>query len=157
MKIKFFSLLSVAALFLGACGNKPAETTAAATATTTSPATTPTPTPTPAAAPAVSFVLENKIEGNTGQPLADVLIRVNNQNTPIAKQAMGDFQEIEKADFARYNIPTEATTAVAGFWAGLGTAFYAVQKDGKVLVFEGFQDEGQPEYSYKEVKAIAVQ
>ena len=62
--------------------------------------------------------------------------------------------DVEKAQFADFKIPAEAAAAVSGFWAGLGTAYYAIEKDGKVLIFEGFQDEGMPEYTYKEVKSF---
>jgi glucose/arabinose dehydrogenase len=154
MKIKFFSLFAATALFLAACGNKPAESTVAAAVTTTTPAST---TPTPAAKATISLAVTKAYTGQTDEPLAQIAVLVNGKSTIFTENAMGEFQEVTKADFERYSIPAEAVAATSGFWAGLGTAFYAVQKDGKVLVYEGFQDEGQPKYTYKEIKAIPIQ
>jgi hypothetical protein len=56
--------------------------------------------------------------------------------------------EISRIDYKTFEIPENAISACGGFWAGLGSYFYLVEKDGKFVVFEGFTEEGQKEKGY---------
>jgi ABC-type phosphate/phosphonate transport system substrate-binding protein len=162
MKTVFLSSVAAAVLlFAASCGTKPADSnTAAATTTPASTTTTPASTTPAAAAPAtISFVAKALPEDKDNMtPYAEIYFSyvsaTKNAEIVVATQAMGEYNSVDKSSFAQLKIPAEAVAAISGFWAGLGTAYYAIEKDGKVLVFEGFQDEGMPEYTYKEVKSF---
>jgi predicted small lipoprotein YifL len=162
MKTVFLSSVAAAVLlFTASCGTKPADSnTAAATTTAASTTTTPASTTPAAAAPAtISFVAKALSEDKDNDtPYAEIYFSyvsaTKKAEIIIAPKAMGAYNPVDKAQFADFKIPAEAAAAVSGFWAGLGTAYYAIEKDGKVLIFEGFQDEGMPEYTYKEVKSF---
>jgi hypothetical protein len=165
MKSSFLFAFSTAILFFGSsCGNKSAENnTAAATTTTASTTTTPastTPEVAPPAAPATIALVSKALpeDQETQTPYAEVYFTYQSATKTaeivVAAKAMGEYSQIDKKEYERYKIPAEAAAAISGFWAGLGTAYYAIEKDGKVLVFEGFQDEGMPEYVYEEVKSF---
>lgn len=60
---------------------------------------------------------------------------------------------ISPTEYKSFQIPTDATSACGGWWAGGGDYFYTVIRDGKVKVFQGWQDEGQDDegYHWKEI------
>ena len=92
-------------------------------------------------------------EDSSANPHADVIFSANGTETKVA--SINACSDIDKADYKTYEIPDNAISAVGGFWAGLGSYFYLVEKDGKFVVFEGFTEEGQKEkgYYWKEWKS----
>ncbi|MES2555484.1 MAG: hypothetical protein V4604_04995 [Bacteroidota bacterium] len=61
---------------------------------------------------------------------------------------------IPASNFSQYEIPKTALTACGGWWAGAGDYFYAILKDSKVVVYQGWQDEEQKDngFHWKAVK-----
>src|SRR5687768_15356320 len=91
-------------------------------------------------------------EDSLGTPHADVILSVNGQERKIG--SINSCAEIMQGDFKTYQIPDNASSAVGGFWAGLGSYYYLVMRDGKAVVFEGSQDEGQAGYNWKEITTL---
>lgn len=56
--------------------------------------------------------------------------------------------EIARAEYAEKNIPADALMALGGWWAGSGDYFYLVMREGKPVVYAGWQDEGQTDEGY---------
>lgn len=77
---------------------------------------------------------------------------ISEQKTKLMEVSSG-CQIIEKAQFADYQIPNDATAAVGGWWAGAGDYFYAQQTGEKVKIFYAVADEAQetPGFKYKEL------
>ena len=77
---------------------------------------------------------------------------VNNVRTVIdSAQGCGI---IDKADYKDKQIPAEAVAACGGWFAGAGDYFYAIEKNGKIVVFKGWQAEEQEDegFHWEEVK-----
>lgn len=55
---------------------------------------------------------------------------------------------IPASNFSQYEIPKTALTACGGWWAGAGDYFYAILKDNKVVVYQGWQDEEQKDNGF---------
>lgn len=62
--------------------------------------------------------------------------------------------KIEPARYAEMGIPADAIDACGGWYAGGGDYFYLVRRDGRAVVFQGFQEEQQEDvgYHWAEVK-----
>ena len=57
-------------------------------------------------------------------------------------------------EYASHDIPSSAIDACGGWWAGAGDYFYLIEKNNRLLVYQGWLDEGQEDQSYhwKKVK-----
>src|SRR3989338_5402261 len=55
---------------------------------------------------------------------------------------------------ADYDIPADALASCGGWWAGGGDYFYAIWENNNVVVYQGWQDEGQKDngFHWKAVK-----
>lgn len=100
------------------------------------------------------------IEDDMGNPQTTIYLVVNDKKTLIGK-GVGNFNELDKKVFQdqNYQIPANALTACAGFWAGLSHHFCVIQKGNTLEVKEGFLDEGATENTkiqYKTIKKIAL-
>jgi len=65
---------------------------------------------------------------------------------------------IAEADYARYDIPSEAIDAGGGYFAGGGDYFYLLQDGNACLVMQGWQDEMQEDegFHYEQVRRFVV-
>lgn len=133
---------------LVSCKGKSSKTTN--TVPTDTVATAPA-TATAGAAP-VSLVCRDRGTDSLGTPHHDVYLSVGGAETKV--KSINSCSEIAKADYARHEIPAEAVAACGGWWAGAGDYYYVIMKEGKPVVFEGWQDEGQKDqgFHWKEFK-----
>jgi hypothetical protein len=60
---------------------------------------------------------------------------------------------IDSSDYKRYEIPEDAICARGGWYAGGGDYYYIVKRNGKLSVFEGWDEEQQEDkgYHWKEI------
>ena len=56
--------------------------------------------------------------------------------------------EIPKTEYKDKEIPANALAACGGWYAGGGDYFYAIEQAGKVVIFKGWQEEGQEDMSF---------
>jgi hypothetical protein len=126
--------------------SKTPETTVADTAKT-APVT-----PAAPATAAVTLLCKDTGTDSLGTPHYDVYLSADGKETKI--KSINGCAEIVKADYASHEIPADALAACGGWWAGAGDYYYVIMKDGKPVVYEGWQDEGQKDkgYHWKEFK-----
>jgi hypothetical protein len=93
-------------------------------------------------------------------PRSEVKLVIDYKNFDVGKcQACG---EIKKEDYDRYGIPKSAFSACGGWFAGGGDYFYAVRIENEILIYSGWQDEGQMEdnddsFHWKLTKSIPIE
>jgi len=93
-----------------------------------------------AVAEKIDLVCENQGEVNN-IPTAAVYFLAGDSKVKIA--AITVCETIEPEQYADYDIPAEALTAVGGWYAGAGDYLYAVREGEAVVVYRGMQDEMQ--------------
>lgn len=133
---------------LTACKGKSSKTTETAGTDTTKPVEQP-----PVSAPAsVQLICRDRGTDSLGTPHHDVYLVANGVETKV--KSINSCSEIPKSDYASREIPADALSACGGWWAGAGDYYFVIMKDGKPVVFEGWQDEGQKDtgYHWKEFK-----
>ncbi len=74
-------------------------------------------------------------------PLSQIGIVVNGKEYEISK-VPGEGGIIEKSDFMNNNVPATAISACSSWWAGSGDWFYVIQEANKVIVYKGWDGEG---------------
>jgi len=149
---RFFLSVIFGSLFLFACGNKASDkkTDNPASADTNQAVTKPT---TDTLQPAgIRLYCKDKGVDSMETPQADVLLVADGKETLI--KSVNGCSEITKESYQQYGIPKDALAACGGWWAGAGDYFYVVLRNGKPVVFAGWQDEGQEDdgYHWEEVK-----
>lgn len=84
-------------------------------------------------------------------PHSNILLSVDGVETKI--KTINSCAEISKDMYKQMDIPDDAIMARGGWYAGAGDYYYVVTRNGKVSVFEGWQDETQKEngYHWKEI------
>ena len=134
--MKKYTLLFVAiSTFFAACNNTPSSTKTAGDA-----------------AQKVELRCEDLGTDKMDIPHNRVVLLVNNVRTVIdSAQGCGI---IDKVDYKDKQIPAEAVAACGGWFAGAGDYFYAIEKNGKIVVFKGWQAEEQEDegFHWEEVK-----
>lgn len=100
------------------------------------------------------------VEDDMGNPRTSIYLIINDKEHLIGK-GTGNFNTLEKELYAekQYQIPSNALTACAGFWAGLGHQLYVVQKGNILEVKEGFLDAESPKgtrVKFKTIKKITI-
>lgn len=86
------------------------------------------------------------------QPQFAVYAIINESKAKITEIGM-PCQQIEPAEFANYQIPNEALSAVGGWWAGAGDYFYAKKEGKKIGIYYAGVDEAMeaPGFPYQKV------
>ncbi|MEO7982589.1 MAG: hypothetical protein ABI688_00780 [Bacteroidota bacterium] len=145
---KLFVIVCIA-VFLTACAgksNKAKEASAPADA-----AKAPTTDTAVASTAVVKLICKDMGTDSLATPHFDVLLSENGTERKI--KSINACGEITKAAYKTYTIPAEAIAACGGWWAGAGDYYYVVLRNGKPVVFEGWQDESQKEkgYHWKEI------
>ncbi len=104
------------------------------------------------------FIIKNLGENDTGNPYSLISVTYCNKTTEITR-ITGSATAIEKSEFKEKEIPQNALSACGAWWAGAGDYFYVVPSDKGVVVFQGWQDEGQEGegYHWKKWKEIVFQ
>ena len=84
-------------------------------------------------------------------PHFNIMLSVDGVETKI--KTINACAEIAKEQYKQMDIPDEAIMAKGGWYAGGGEYYYLVLLNGKIAVFEGWQDETQKEkgYHWKEI------
>lgn len=101
----------------------------------------------------VQFVItKNESDEN---PSSVIEISSGGKTSPVSKIS-GYADLIYKNDFKSKEIPENAITACGAWWAGAGDYFYVVSSANKLLIYQGWQDEGQTDqgYHWKKMKEI---
>ena len=117
---------------------------------------------------------QNKVASNKQNP-ANATLVCNTLRSPdtddmpltaVVVKAFGDSyavdtvsvcQALNPEEYAQYGIPDTAISAAGGWWAGSGDYFFlSLSPEGDVLVYQGWQDEGQSDegFHYKPVVRI---
>lgn len=147
MQSKFlrFGIISLVSIILYSCNNKSDKKVTKADTASQVPDAVP-----PTSGPPRLFCVDKGLDSND-TPHADVYLYLNGNESKLT--SINACSEISKEDYKAFEIPENALYAIGGFWAGLGTYFYLIEKDGKFVVFEGFTEEGQRGYHWKEWKS----
>ena len=84
-------------------------------------------------------------------PHFNIMLSVDGVETKI--KTINACAEITKDEYKKMDIPDEAIMARGGWYAGGGEFYYLVMLNGKISVFEGWQEEMQKEkgYHWKEI------
>jgi len=80
-------------------------------------------------------------------PRTDVMLSVDGNMTKL-QTISGEGQVYNKELYKSMGIPADALSACGAWWAGGGDYFYVVARDGKPVVYQGWQDEGQKKSGY---------
>jgi hypothetical protein len=102
------------------------------------------------------FYITHEVDSENEMPQSLIYVICQAETTLVAK-VMGDATLVEKSQFPDMDIPSNAITACASWYAGAGDYFYLVpDKRNMLKVFQGWQDEGQetPGYHWKKAKEI---
>lgn len=147
--VKLFSIAFSLAAAIIACKGKSSQPPEVPAKDTTQPVTEKPVVNEPAT---VRLVCRDRGTDSLGTPHNDVYLLVGGTETKV--KSVNACAEIVAADYARHEIPAEAVAACGGWWAGAGDYYYVVMKEGKPVVFEGWQDEGQKDkgFHWKEFK-----
>ncbi len=143
-KLLFASLLFFAAVILViACNNKSdkkADEKQADTAVTVIPSEK-----------GVKLICRDMGADSMEIPHYDLYLSVDAVQTKI--KSVNGCSDITKESYEQYQIPKDAIAACGGWYAGGGDYYYVILRDGKPIVFEGWQDEGQEDegYHWKEI------
>jgi len=86
--------------------------------------------------------------GTAEEPSYAVYLQVEDRKVKVAEIAV-QCEQLEPANFATYDIPGDALSAVGGWWAGMGDYLYVVQEDTALAVYQGFVDDMQEEPGYQ--------
>jgi hypothetical protein len=103
--------------------------------------------PAPESLTNVSLICQSLGEDEQGLPHTILLLGKNKETVTLDTLTM-TLNKIPKEDYAKMDIPTDAIDACGGWYAGGGSYFYVVKRDGKAVVFEGFQEEQQEDKGY---------
>ncbi|MCX6317641.1 MAG: hypothetical protein NTW29_10140 [Bacteroidetes bacterium] len=135
-------ILFVAACFIISCGNnsdsKP--TSAADTTQPTAPVQDTITNQPP------SFSCQVLPEDSMGIPHSILYLQSGGKKITI--DTIYSCGEIAPAEYAEKKIPADALMALGGWWAGSGDYFYLVVRNGKPVVYAGWQDEQQTDEGY---------
>lgn len=84
-------------------------------------------------------------------PETEVFLQLAENKTKVAD--VMDCEIILPKQFAEYDIPKNAISAVGGWWAGSGDYLYILEEDGEYVIKKTQVDEMQPDsaYQYQEV------
>lgn len=77
-----------------------------------------------------------------------VLLLSENGGTTLLDTLSLSLAKIEKEKYAEMGIPPEAIDACGGWFAGGGDYFYVVDRNGKAVVYRGYQEEQDTEKGY---------
>lgn len=93
-------------------------------------------------------------EAETG-PRYEVMLAWANGKVPVS--VITSCATIAPSSYPDYQIPTNALTAVGGWWAGGGDYLYAVEEGSQILIKQGSVDEMQvtQDYGYQIIAILA--
>lgn len=100
---------------------------------------------------ALRFECETRIDESTGSPFSEVFLLADEEKIKVAE--IGACDPFDASQYADYGMPSTTLAACGGWWAGAGDYLFAVQEGDSVLVFQGWQEEGQTDegFHYKRV------
>ena len=86
--------------------------------------------------------LDGGMDNSISAPKTDIMLYVDGNSTKI-KTIYGEGHNYDKELYKEMGIPSNALSACGAWWAGGGDYFYVVINNGKPVVYQGSQDEGQ--------------
>jgi hypothetical protein len=103
----------------------------------------------------ISFRCETEMNDETG-PSSQVFLVIDEQATKVADIQACD--QIAPEAYQQHKMPSNALAACGGWWAGGGQYLYAVQLKDNIVVFQGFQEEGQDDegYHYEQIASVSL-
>lgn len=99
----------------------------------------------------IRFVItKNEDDAN---PTSTIELLADGKTNPVSRIS-GYADLISVADYKSKEIPENALAACGGWWAGAGDYFYVIESGNKLVVYQGWQDEGQTDegYHWKKMK-----
>lgn len=102
------------------------------------------------------FYIMHETDSESEMPQSVIYVICQAETTLVAK-VMGDASLVERSQFSDMEIPSNAISACASWYAGAGDYFYLIpDKRNMLKVFQGWQDEEQetPGYHWKKAKEI---
>jgi hypothetical protein len=81
-------------------------------------------------------------------PYCGVYLSVNGKPNLIKSFNSASCNVFEKSEYAEKGIPATAIDAGGGWYAGAGSYFYLIMKNGEPVVYEGWQEEEQTDKGY---------
>lgn len=94
----------------------------------------------------VAFICEDLGNDQQDVPRHRLLLQVDGTKTLVDTVIVCN--EILKEAYKNSGIPANALAACGGWYAGGGDYFYAIEQAGKVVLFKGWQEEGQEDTSF---------
>ena len=101
----------------------------------------------------VKLICKDMGTDSLGIPHYDVYLSADGVQTKI--KSVNACNDIAKESYEQYQIPKDAIVACGGWYAGGGDYYYVILKEGKPVVFEGWQEEQQEDegYHWKEISS----
>jgi hypothetical protein len=98
------------------------------------------------------FSFKDLCEDEFGNP--HKIVRVDVDGKTVVLDTVMACNTMTAKEYASHDIPSSAIDACGGWWAGAGDYFYLIEKNNRLLVYQGWLDEGQEDESYhwKKVK-----
>lgn len=103
-----------------------------------------------------TFKIDRNEKDANGNPVSKISVTVGSEIVYIAS-ITGDAQLFDKSSFDKMGIPRNALAACGAWYAGSGDYFYIVPSQTGTIVYQGYQHEGQRDYSYnwRKLKELA--
>ncbi len=98
-----------------------------------------------------SFGYEEKDDEQTGGSLTTVYLLFNSNKYKLGT-IHGSGDNIDKSDFLSKKIPASAIAACGAWYAGSGSYYYIIQKGTKIVLYQGYNGEEDPNISWQKVK-----
>jgi photosystem II stability/assembly factor-like uncharacterized protein len=94
-------------------------------------------------------------EDNSGTPRGKVYLMVGERKTLIRSRAIGEYHEIDRADYKSKRVPSTAITAASAWWAGQGEDLYVTRRGRQLIVYvRSLAEESAPNPRYRRLKVI---
>lgn len=100
-----------------------------------------------------NFIIRQTSEADSDMPSAKVFVVCESKSFLVTELSLIP-TTIPKSDYKNFQIPLNALDACGGFWAGAGDYLYLISDKNKLVVYRGFQDEGQetPGFHWRKTK-----
>lgn len=82
-------------------------------------------------------------QSNSNPSEKKVFLNVNHKSYEIISPTTAHYRQLDRLEFEDYNIPTNAITAAAPFYAEPGSLLYVVQQSNQLKVFRRKMDKNE--------------
>lgn len=96
-------------------------------------------------------------EDGSGTPRGKVYLMVGARKIVIRPRAIGDYHEMDRADYKSKRVPAFAITASSAWWAGQGEDLYVIRRGRQLIVYSRqLAEETPPNPRYRRLKIIPL-